>query len=210
MLIKSEQIYFDFDGQNIVVHKVKNMEELITDPTDPDKVPCWAEIWPASIGLARYIHAQRDLTHITAIELGAGLGLPGVLAGQKGAHITFSDFNAQALYYCDQNARSNGLQKYDTLLADWRDFPPDLKYDLVLGSDIVYEPRLLPYLEKVLADFLNGNCEVLLSHSSRIVSFEFAEELAHNLQKEHYLDYIDVSVEESLFTDYRIAIHSIK
>ncbi len=208
--METEQLNLDFQGKKMVIHKVKNWEELITDPTDPDKVPCWAEIWPASIGLARYLYQERELSAKTAIELGAGLGVPGIMAGLKGAHITFSDFNQQALDFCHQNARANGLTKYDTLLADWRSFPRELHYDIVLGSDIVYEPRLLSYLENVFTGFLNGRSEILLAHPSRKVTYAFVEELAGKLKKENRVQYLEVTVEDSLLTNYRIAVHSIK
>ena len=207
--METEQLYLDFDELTMVVNKVKNIEDLITDPSDPDKVPCWAEVWPASVGLARYLYQQRDLSSLTAIELGAGLGVPGVMAGYKGAHITFSDFNLLALDFCAQNARSNELQRFETLMADWRKFPCCQSYDVVIGSDIMYEPRLLPYLEDVLINLLTNGSEVILAHPCRNLSQSFVEEVAVKARQPHRVDYVEVTVQDSLFTDYVIAIHSI-
>ncbi len=209
--METQQMNLEFNNLNMLVYKVKNFEELITDPADPDKVPCWAEIWPASVGLARYLYEKRDLSGYTAIELGAGLGVPGLMAGCKGAHITFSDFNQLALDFCARNARANKLQKFETMWADWRDFPADLNYDLVLGSEIMYEPRLLPSLKEVLVSFLRNGSEMILAHPRRNLSHSFVEEVATEAGKEqnHRLEYVDVTVEDSLFNDYTIAIHLI-
>jgi len=209
-LLEEEQVSVKIEGHSVLVNKVKIFDDLITDASDPDKVPCWAEIWPASIGLACFLARQGNLEAETVLELGAGLGVPGVVAGIKGARITFSDFNRQALYFCDKNARSNRVKTHQTLLADWREFPDDLSYRMVLGSDIIYEPRLLPYLKKVLKDLLNKGSYLVLAHPSRKLSFTFVKELVQSIDTvEHCLNYEKVYLEDSLFNHYHIAVHSI-
>lgn len=44
------------------------------------------DIWPGALALCNYLAVHRGLVHgRRAIELGAGMGLPGLLAGQLGA-----------------------------------------------------------------------------------------------------------------------------
>jgi len=209
-MLEDTQQYLHVGGEAVEIKKVKNFEALITDPADPDKVPCWAEVWPASLGMGEHLASREDLEGATVLELGAGLGLPGVVAGMKGAKVTFSDFNELSLEYCRKNAEANGLKEFNILLGDWRNFPQDLAFDLVLGSDIVYEPRLLPYLERVLSRFSREGSTILLSHAYRSVTFSFAEEICRKEELTNEVDYLRVEMEDSLLTYYRIAVHELR
>ncbi len=200
---------FQIGSKVVRIDKVKNFEELITDPSDPDQVPCWAEIWPAAVGLAHYLEACDWLSGCSVIELGAGLGLPGIVAGLNGAGVTFSDFHRLSLDYCSKNAELNGLKDYTTLFADWRDFPENRYYDVLLGADIVYEPRLLPYLEKIIKNYVRRGSLIILSHASRKVTFSFIEKLSTEERINNKEEYIQVEIEDSLFNSYRIAVHLI-
>lgn len=42
-------------GLEIPLILVEDVEALITDPSDEDKIPLWAVIWPAAMGLSRYV-----------------------------------------------------------------------------------------------------------------------------------------------------------
>ncbi len=208
--LEIEKVIFNIKGETVVVNKVANFEELIIDPADPDQVPCWAEVWPASIGLASYIAQTGEVDGKEVLELGAGLGVPGVMAGLKGGLVTFSDFNSLSLDFCGLNARENGLVDYRLLLADWRKFPFPMQCQKVLGSDIMYEPRLLPFLKEVLQVFLQQGSELLLAHPGRSLSFSFVEELVpYSLEGKHWIDYLEVYMENSLFNYYRVAVHSL-
>lgn len=125
---------------------VEDVEVLITDPADEDKIPLWAEIWPAARGLSHYIWETMDFTGLRVLELGSGLGLPGVVAGLKGARITFSDCQEDALELSCRNAGLNGLDHAGRHLGDWRDFSLEEKYHWIVGSDILYDPKFHGFL----------------------------------------------------------------
>ena len=76
-----------------------------------------------------------------ALEVGCGLGLPGIVALSLGLHVTFSDYDATALRFAADNARLNGCGDFELLHMDWRSsrrkaidvsassWPADLIYD---------------------------------------------------------------------------------
>src|SRR5947208_5367242 len=78
---------------------------------------------------------------LTALEIGCGLGLPGVVALSLGMGVLFSDYDATALHFAAENARANGCHDFQTLQMDWRFPPPDLRVPLLLASDLIYELR---------------------------------------------------------------------
>ena len=112
-----------------------------------------------------------------ALEIGCGLGLPGIVALSVGLRVTFSDFNPTALRFSASNARLNGFDYINTLQLDWRSPPAGLQYPVLLASDVVYEMRnvepLVMFIQKVLAP--GGLC--LIAEQERLPSQAIRETL---------------------------------
>jgi predicted nicotinamide N-methyase len=117
-------------------------------------LPYWADLWPAARMLAKAVLAEPWSAGLTALEVGCGLGLPGVAALARGLRVIFSDYDATALRFAAANARLNGFDNFAELAFDWRDPPADLQVDVVLASDLTYEARhvepLVALVERVL------------------------------------------------------------
>lgn len=122
-------------------------------------VPYWAELWPAARMLAKAVLAEpweRYPEPRHALEVACGLGLAGVaaLSRGRGLRVTFSDVDALAVEYAAANARLNGFADFGTAAVDLRSPPPGLRAGILLGSDLLYEPRLVgpvvAFLEAVL------------------------------------------------------------
>jgi predicted nicotinamide N-methyase len=118
--IEKKELIISLPGRELKLYVAADIEALITDVNDEDKVPCWADVWPASYGLAYFIWETIDFSPgESVLELGAGMGLPGIVCGLKGAKLTLSDFNPTALGMAGDNARINGLDA-ELLQEDWR------------------------------------------------------------------------------------------
>src|SRR6478735_8893869 len=104
-------------------------------------LPYWADLWPAARMLAKAVLAEPWPAGLTALEVGCGLGLPGVAALARGLRVIFSDYDATAVRFAADNARLNGFENFVELVFDWRDPPADLRVDVVLASDLTYEAR---------------------------------------------------------------------
>lgn len=188
---------------------VADVEKLITDPADEDKVPCWAEIWPAARGLARWIWDNLRFKNEELLELGSGLGLPGIVCGLKGARVTFSDFNPSALELASLNATRNGLANFDTFLGDWRDFQMEKKYKWVVGSDVFYDPKLNVHLMNVIGAVTDRGSNLLIAHPGRPATFSFIQDLHARVETEEQESVIPVTIEDPYFPYYEIHIHHI-
>jgi predicted nicotinamide N-methyase len=127
-------------------------------------LPYWADLWPAARMLAKSVLAEpwppATPQCLIALEVGCGLGLPGIAALARGLRVIFSDYDATAVRYAADNARLNGFQDFTTLVFDWREPPADLRVDVVLASDLTYEARhvgpLVALVERVLIP--GGTC----------------------------------------------------
>jgi predicted nicotinamide N-methyase len=138
-------------------------------------MPYWAYLWPGATLLARHILSQRSLPGSRALEIGCGLGLAGLAALAAGLHVTFSDYSPAALSLAAYNARLNRFDQFDTRLIDWQ-APPRDRYDIVLGADVLYEPRCLNDVLRVVGAVLGPSGEAWLSDPYRAVADSFAEQ----------------------------------
>ena len=133
-------------------------------------MPYWADLWPAARMLAKAILREPWTPGVRALEVGCGLGLPGIAALTKGLRVTFSDYDATALRFAADNARSNGLRDFDTLQMDWRYPPEGVQFPIILASDLIYEMRnvapLVALIKKMLAP--GGVC--LVTDQDRVPS----------------------------------------
>jgi predicted nicotinamide N-methyase len=141
-------------------------------------LPYWVDLWPAARMLAKWVLRQSWPAGLHALEVGCGLGLPGIAALARGLRVTFSDCDGTALRFASANARLNGFTNFDTLRLDWRYPPEGLQVPVLLASDLIYELRnvapLVGLIKKVLAPV--GVC--LLTDQDRVPSHVLRQALA--------------------------------
>ena len=115
-------------------------------PNDVDAIPYYAALWPSAHALATVLWERRAiLAGKRVLELGCGLGLPSIAAARLGASVTATDFHPDAGAWCRTNAEANGVAlTFHTF--DWNTPPEWAPFDIVLGSDLLYERRHIPAL----------------------------------------------------------------
>lgn len=138
------------------------------------KRPYGIVLWPAAIALAHEV-AARALAGRHILELGAGTGLPGLVAASLGARVVQTDRQQLALHVCRQNAARNGVTSIDHRTADWTAWTDTDRYDLILGSDILYAESLHPHLARIFDANLAPGGTVLLSDPFREASLRMLE-----------------------------------
>jgi predicted nicotinamide N-methyase len=133
------------EGQTFLIerpeeaHRIPNHQSVRTAFAEGEYVPYWTDLWPGARMLAKAVLREPWPEGAEALELGCGLGLPGVVALARGLRVTFSDYDPAALEFAAHNARLNGFDEFRALRLDWRNPPEDLRVPVVLGSDLVYE-----------------------------------------------------------------------
>jgi len=174
------------EGRDYFITRPDQSDKLLDDPTVrsnfalDEYMPYWADLWPGARMLGKSLLKEKSWPPgLKALEVGCGLGLPGIVALSLGMRVIFSDYDATALHFAAENARDNGFENFETLQMDWRFPPPDLKVPLLLASDLIYEMRnvgpLLQLIKKVLAP--GGEC--LLTDQDRLPMNHFRESLAN-------------------------------
>ena len=141
-------------------------------------VPYWTDLWPAARMLGKWILRQRWPAGLAALEVGCGLGLPGLAALSMGVDVTFSDYDSTALHFVRRNALINDLPEPKTLQLDWR-FPPDgVQFPVLLAADLIYEERNVAPLIRLIARMLAPVGVCLLTDQDRVPSSLLRRRLA--------------------------------
>jgi methyltransferase-like protein 23 len=144
---------------------------------DQPRVPYGIVLWPAAIALAHEV-ATRSLMGARILELGAGTGLPGIVAASLGARVVQTDRQEVALHVCKMNAERNKQNLVTTIehrAADWTAWDDGATYDWILGADILYAVSLHPHLRRIFDRNLAPGGRLLLADPFRKGSFALLE-----------------------------------
>ena len=156
--------------QDALLRKVTTDEEL-------ENFPYGLALWASALGLAERLIQEPALVYgKRVLEIGAGAGFAGIIARSLGAEVVQTDYQADALALCRYNAAANGVSGVAVCKGDWRDFPPDLgAFDLVIGSDILYERTLHSSLIALFPRLIAPEGTILLSDPLRPQAFDFVQ-----------------------------------
>ncbi|MBL8750282.1 MAG: methyltransferase [Planctomycetes bacterium] len=97
-------------------------------------------MWPAAVALARSV-ARLGCEGLRVLDLGCGLGVPGVAAARERASVVFADREADALAFARWNAVGNSVRK-DAVACriDWARETVPGSFDVILMADVSYRP----------------------------------------------------------------------
>jgi SAM-dependent methyltransferase len=145
--------------------------------------PYWTLVWEPALLLAGLLPmVPRSLAGARAVELGCGLGLPGVVAARLGAEVTFVDRAPAALAFVQTSLTLNEIDdgRARFYAGGWGRLPASSPFHLVLGSEIVYEPRSLPGLVRFLERRLSPSGLAYLIAEDRSSTRRFVELLTRS------------------------------
>ncbi|MFN3505103.1 MAG: class I SAM-dependent methyltransferase [Caldimicrobium sp.] len=152
-------------GKTLKIFRPAKLEEIFQgDPfLESEKFPLWFKIWEASIILADYIASLEGSFEI--IELGAGLGVPSLVASAFGHKVLATDIDDLPLEFIKKSAQINSLivetQKLDILQPNLNQ-----KFDLIIGAELVFKKKFFEPLLNFFKTFVKPSGEIVLSHSS--------------------------------------------
>ena len=171
-----------------------------------ERLTFWWGITSAAIALAKHVQSS-EIAGKRVIELGCGLGLAGITAGLSGAEVLFTDFMPKALDFADTNARLNGLHNFATGILDWEQPGSIEKFDLILGSEILYDYFFHGSLIHLFRKIMKTDGTVLLADRKRLCVSRF-------IGRMHRVGFISEEFKEEVrergFPHQEISIFSLK
>lgn len=147
--------------------------------THPDTpFPHWTKLWHSALALSDFLQQHTELIQDkTVLELAAGLGLPSLLAARYATQVCCSDYLPEAVNVIARSAAYNQLSNIEARLLNWYQLPDNLHADVVLLSDINYDPAAFAQLYQVLSGFIQADSTIILSTPQRLMAKPFIERL---------------------------------
>ncbi len=148
-------------------------------------MPYWADLWTCS----RLVSVLLDSGAIPlpdsgpVLELGAGLGAPGLTMAKRGYETVLTDLATDALNILAIHRRENLTDDHGPCRVQRLDFTnppsrPDRCFPFILGADILYEKRFAAPLVKTLAAFLSERGRAIIADPCRPDADAFRDRLA--------------------------------
>lgn len=124
-------------------------------------------VWDASRVLAEMM-ATYAVEGLRVLEVGSGIGLASLVLNQRGADITGTDRHPSAARFLRRNAALNGDEPIPFERTAWGDDDDALgRFDLIIGSDLLYERGQAPKLAGFIGRHARARCKVLIVDGGR-------------------------------------------
>ncbi len=160
--------------------------------------PLFGMLWPSGSRLAEHMALRPVNAAEHILEIGCGLALASLVAHRRGAHVTASDCHPLAAGFLLCNLRINGLAPMPYLHGQWGgteelvadntpQAAPRQRYDLIMGSDVLYERDAKGDLAHFIASHANPVVEVCIIDPDRSNRSAFSQRmlaLGFTLQEE--------------------------
>ncbi|MES9831026.1 MAG: methyltransferase domain-containing protein [Candidatus Thiodiazotropha sp. DIVDIV] len=129
--------------------------------------PIFGVVWPSSLVLANLIF-DYDISSKRILEVGCGIALSSLILNKRSADITATDYHPEAEKFLVRNTLLNEGAPIPFERVDWSDKNDHLGlFDLIIGSDILYEDQHTELLAKFIERHAKPNCEVILVDPGR-------------------------------------------
>jgi predicted nicotinamide N-methyase len=136
--------------------------------------PYWAQVWPAAQALAGFLLSHEAyIKQKKIVELAAGLGLPSIAAARYASKVLCSDYVPEAVAIIQHSAVHNRLHNLSVRLLNWEHLPGDLETDVLLLSDVNYDPAAFALQQELIQSFLQKGTAVILSTPQRLMAKAF-------------------------------------
>ena len=182
-------------GITLKVLQIKDMAAYIEDVVErapagsPVRLPYWAKVWEASLVLADYLLSLPRFAPGAkpqrVIELGAGIGVPGLFLAAAGHSVTLTDLEPEALEFARACALVNGLgERVSVRPLDWLAPDIDDEFDAVIGSELLYHEADYPHLVRLLARLRREGVPAYLAKGPAIPSQFYDRRLRRDFEIE--------------------------
>jgi predicted nicotinamide N-methyase len=138
----------------------------------------FGQVWPSGRVLAEAMSS-----HVIAgkriLEIGCGLGLASIVLQYRGANVIATDHHPLAEPFLAYNSALNELPAVVYRELQWAVPNPGLgRFDLIIGSDILYERDHANLLAALMVRHANPDSEILITDPGRGNSAPFTRALA--------------------------------
>lgn len=158
--------------------------------------PLFGIIWPSGEVLAHLMQSY-DVSGKKILEVGCGIALASLVLNHREADITATDYHPEAGRFLSENTRINEDRDIPFLRTAWEDENSCLgEFDLIIGSDLLYEQGHVRILSEFINNHTKEHCEIILVDPGRGNHAKFSKRMIacgydHSQYKPENTGYLD-------------------
>lgn len=172
--------------------------------------PIFGVLWPSSMVLAHHM-AGYQTGKKRILEVGCGMALASLLLNKKKVNITATDYHPAVGTFLQRNTALNQDADIAYQRVNWADDEDTLgHFDVIIGSDLLYEDEHIGLLSSFINRHANPGCEVIMVDPGRgrknkltraMIGFGFEA----SQSKPEHTDYLDQAFKGVILTYRRVA-----
>lgn len=174
----------EFGDIDIHVRTLRDDCEFLDDEGLAEDLGISSATWPifgilrTSGGVLAHVMAIHDIEGKRILEIGCGIGLSSLVLNHRKADITATDYHPEAGSFLSQNVALNGGSEIPFVRTGWDDAVSSLGlFDLIIGSDILYECEHAASLSSFIDQHAQPACEVIIVDPGRGESARFSKKM---------------------------------
>ncbi|MBT6276498.1 MAG: methyltransferase domain-containing protein [Chromatiales bacterium] len=178
---------YEFGDTDVHVKTLRDKQQFQDDDGEAESLgissahwPLFGVVWESSELLARLMHSY-DIAGLRILEVGCGIGLASIVLSTRDADITACDHHPSVASFLRANAELNGLAPIAFVRTGWADANLELgRFDLIIGSDLLYEPSSPELLSGFVARHSKPACRMVLVDPGRGLQSKFTARMVEH------------------------------
>ncbi|WP_455217242.1 class I SAM-dependent methyltransferase [Kaarinaea lacus] len=139
--------------------------------------PIFGVVWDSSQVLAHFMQ-DYEIKGKRILEVGCGMALSSLMLSGRNADITATDYHPEVETFLAMNILLNEGKEIPFTCADWADGDSGLgRFDVIIGSDILYERDHIDLLSHFIDQHTQAHCEVIIVDPGRNQHARFSKKM---------------------------------
>jgi len=129
--------------------------------------PIFGLVWASGLVLAHHV-SDYDIGSRRVLEIGCGTAISSLLLNKRHINITATDYHPNVEQFLNRNTALNGDSNIPFERTGWADNDDTLGlFDLIIGSDLLYEDEHIELLADFINNHANTKCEIIIVDPGR-------------------------------------------
>ncbi len=139
--------------------------------------PLFGVVWASGEVLAHFMF-DYEIEGKRILEVGCGIALTSLVLNHRLANITATDYHPEVESFLLENVNLNKGRQIPFVRTGWGDGDSKLgKFDLIIGSDLLYEQDHIELLSAFIEQHANPLCEVIIVDPGRRQHARFSKKM---------------------------------
>jgi predicted nicotinamide N-methyase len=192
----------EFDDVDIHIRTLRDKQQFRDEDGASEALGISSAMWPffgvvwASGEILAHLMSDFDIGGKRILEVGCGIGLASLVLNHRSANVTATDHHPEVEDFLRQNARLNDDPQIPFTRTGWSDDDSGLgEFDLIIGSDILYEREQIDALAAFIDQHAKPHCDVIIVDPGRRHHARFSKQMlslgySHSQSKPENADYL--------------------